>query len=797
MRISLSWINELLGIQSLPVSAEDLAAQLTLKVVEIEGIERSGPNLNGVIVAKVLSTAKHPEADRLTICQVSTGTKTVQVVCGAPNVAADQTVALATVGTVLNLKGKDGSVSPVTIKPAKLRGVPSEGMICAEDELGLGTSHDGILVLDSKLTLGQPLTQALGLGDTVLTVENHALSHRPDLWGHLGWAREIAAVLGLTPPKVPSITWETVGQGMTVEIHSAACHAYVGALVEGVDGSQESPKHLKDRLEACGLRPLGLIVDLTNLVMLELGQPMHAFDRRYISGERIVVRSATKSEPFATLDGRKHTLTDTDLLIADEKTGLALAGIMGGEGSMVRPDTKSLVLESASFQAAGLRRTRMRLGLSSDAAARFEKTLTPVLAPAAMNRFLTYLKQTVPTAVIRCQFHAGAISDPKRSVSFDPALLKRRTGLDIPEDQQRQYLNSLGIETQSNTALIPWWRHRDLEESYDLVEEIARLVGFEKITECLPAVTLATVRRCSLRRAQGALRSRLSAQGWDEVQTPIFVSQDWAEVLAWDSEKLLRLTNPLSSGQDILRADLLPALLEAAGRNARNFSSFGIYEIGKGYGKGKKSDWTPNEEWLLAGAFYHQDKLSPFYQARNAALAAVEALTGQVANLVPLDTDPRLIAGRAASILIGKTVFGVVGEVAPTLAKRADLPGPVAIFTLELEAILAAHPAVKPPQHVTPSRFQAVRREFTFLCPEALPFEQLAKAAQKGAGNLGRKVELVTIWRGEGVEAGKKAVSFAITLQSDEATLTEKDLSRTQERILSVVTHTTGAVLKL
>ncbi|MBN8526364.1 MAG: phenylalanine--tRNA ligase subunit beta, partial [Planctomycetes bacterium] len=370
MRVSLTWIRRLLATD-LPVSDQELSDRLSVHTCEIEALHRTGPNLDKVVVGKVLTCDKHPGADRLRCTTVDAGgPQPLKIVCGAPNVAAGQTVAVATIGCSLTMPGKDGKPVSITIKEAKLRGELSQGMICAEDELGLGASHDGIMVLSDALKPGTPLATALGLGDAVLEVSNTAITHRADLWGQLGWARETAAILGLPAPAAPATAWSDDAQGFSARIADPGCWSYCGAVVEGV-ANAESPKWMRDLLEAAGCRPLGLLVDVTNFVMLELGEPMHAFDRRAFSGREVTARAARAGEKLATLDGRTHELVADDIVIADGERALALAGVIGGQASAVAADTTAIVLEAASFAPERVRRTRIRHGIATDSAARF------------------------------------------------------------------------------------------------------------------------------------------------------------------------------------------------------------------------------------------------------------------------------------------------------------------------------------------------------------------------------------------------------------------------------------------
>ena len=801
MRVSLSWITRLLARTDLGIAPAELQAKLSTRVAEIEAeLETSGPAIDGVVVGKVLTCVQHPNADKLRCTTVDIGAlpdgtrKVVPVVCGAPNVAVGQTVAVATIGTKLTMPGKDGAPVSITIKASKLRGEPSEGMICAEDELGLGASHDGIMVLADSLNAGTPLKQALGLGDTVMVIENHALTNRPDLWGQLGWAREIAAALDLPTPRTPAITWPALGGTWSATISDDGCSTYCGAVVEGVANS-ESPRWLRESLEACGVRPLGLLVDITNFVMLELGQPMHAFDRRDLEGSSITVRGAAAGEQFTTLDGKAHQLQAGDLLICDAAKPVALAGIMGGVNSLVKADTTTVVLEGAVFRAERIRRTRIRTGIATDSSARFEKGQPAENGPAALNRAIELLTELCPGSRVTERFHAGRISAEVREIPLDPTRVKRMTGLDVPLDRQRQLLSGLGFVLKADSVIAPWWRAKDIHGPADLVEEVARHHGYQHLVPEVPRLPAAAPVVNVLRQAEYRARDVLSAHGWDEVAGYAFTSDPWIAALGLTSN-LIRLANPLSSEQTVLRPSLLPALAEAIARNRRNLPTVAIYEVGKRYGNGIGTGATADETVVIAGAYAAADDDAPFYAARDAALALLRGLGYDGTAVIRSEPHPELQTGRAVDLLVGRKRIGVAGELPKTLRTLANAPERVGFFAVELEQLVAAQGAPRPVPHVTPSRFQQVDREFTWICPEALPFGELVTATRQAAGELCQGVELITIYRGKPYAAGEKAVSLRVLLQSNERTLEERDLVNTQGRIQTAVEKRTPARLR-
>jgi phenylalanyl-tRNA synthetase beta chain len=809
MRVSLAWIKRLLAVQDLGMNEAELQAKIALSVCEIEGAERTMSHLDGVVVGRVLTCGPHPNAERLRLTTVDVGAaQPLSIVCGAANVAAGLTVAVATIGTTLHTVDSGGQAKSFTIKAAKLRGEPSEGMICAEDELGLGTGHAGILELAADLVPGTPLARALGLGDTVWVIENHAITHRPDLWGHLGWAREVAAATGKATAPPPDIGWQARGSGWSVSVHDEGCTSYFGAVVENVRNG-ESPKWMADLLSAAGVRPLSLLVDITNFVMLELGEPMHAFDLRQLPGKQVTVRAARDQERFTTLDQVERSLSAGDLLICDGDTPLALGGIMGGVNSMIQNDTTSILLEAAIFRPDRIRRTRQRTGLASDASARFEKGLYAELAPAAINRALALLEEIIPSCRITNRFHHGPHAQPELSLRFDPGHVGRLTGLAVDPSTQRGILERLGFHPQGDVVQIPWWRRKDVRVPVDLVEEIARHHGYDRIEPAIPRLPAAAPPPNLLSRTSQRARRSLSAQGWDEVATYAFTSERWTSVLQDDPAVLIRLEHPLSSEQTVLRPTLVGGLVEAVVRNRRHLATVRIYEIGKRYARGigltqcgeqVGAGGFSDEVLVCAGMYAEDGQETPFYGARDAAQTVLRELGyGEELTLAPPPMVPSWLTPARTLALFSRrerTPVGIIGELAQSVRSSADSQGPIAYFELALESLVRRHGLPKPVRFQPPSRFMRVEREFTWVSPEAVTFEQLASATERAAGELSCGVELVTIYRGDPIPAGQKALSLRLALQSSKRTLEEQELNQISQRVISGVIRDTGAQLR-
>jgi phenylalanyl-tRNA synthetase beta chain len=795
MRVSLSWIRRLLP-NAPAISDQDLSDRLSVHTCEIEAVHRTGPNLDGVVVGKVLTCEKHPGADRLRCTTVDAGGPSpLKIVCGAPNVAIGQTVAVATVGTTLTMPGKDGKPATITIKEAKLRGELSQGMICAEDELCLGTSHDGVMVLADALAAGTPLAVALGVGDAVLEVSNTAITHRADLWGHLGWAREVAAVLETTAPVEPDLRWNDAPAGWSVRRSDSGCWTYCGAVVEGV-ANGESPRWMRELLEAAGVRPLGLLIDVTNFVMLELGEPMHAFDLRAFQGREVLVRAARPGEKLATLDNREHELGPDDVVIADGEHALAVAGVIGGAASAVAADTTAILLEAASFVPERIRRSRMRHGFSTDSAARFEKTIQPELCPAAINRAVALLAELCPGCRVTARFHDGPLSGEVRSVAFDLGQADALTGFRDGPAAARARLSRLGFQVAGGdgaaSVAVPWWRRKDVTAAADLVEEAGRLAGWSRLAPEVPRLPAATPRANPLRTSEHRLRDALSAQGLDEVCTYVFASPAWCDALAVPEERRLRLEHPPQPEWTYLRPSLLPGLLRAVAENRKHLPALACYEIGKCYGPGLGA--SCDEVLVATGVVAAADDSAPFFAARDAALAGLAGL-GHQASFRPAEAGVDGVPGRTVELLVAGKPVGLASEVPRRLRELAGCPERVGWFRIDLERLLAVAGEPAPVRLAMPSRFQSVANDFTWECDEALPFARIETAVRQAGGTLLTGLVLSGIYRGAPYAAGRKAVTVTATLQSQDKTLEESDIAHARERILAAVA-TTGAVLR-
>jgi len=808
MRISWNWLRQYVDTDLTPQQAAVILTSTGLEVESVEPHEPVKGMLAGVVVGHVLECAKHPDADRLSLAVVDIGQgEPLRIVCGAPNVAAGQKVLVATVGASLNMS--DGG--SLVIKKSKIRGQESNGMICAEDELGLGQSHDGILILDHSAVPGTPAAQQLGL------VSDHVLEigltpNRTDAMGHVGVARDLIAAINyregqqleLKLPDVSAYTQDDDARGTPVEVKDAlACPRYCGVTLTQVNMAP-SPKWLQDRLLAIGLKPINNVVDVTNFVQHELGQPLHAFDADRLAGQRIVVRKATPGEAFTTLDGKERKLDAEDLVIADAEKPACIAGVFGGLTSGVSDATTTVFLESACFDPSHVRRTARRHGLNTDASFRFERGADPEITEYALRRAALLLKEVAGARI------ASAITDidhgrrSKAEVKFRFAEVERLTGITIASDDIVRALELLDFRVmdrnaQSITVQVPGNR-ADVRRPADVIEEILRIHGFDRVP--LPARLMAppvlheALTLESLRRDAGA---HLAARGYREIMTPSLVSQQRSATSGIAEEaQLVRLSNPLSNELDALRPTMLFGALQAIAHNVnRQQRDLRFFERGRVYvSQGEGARETETLSMAITGRRWNDNWRSEDRAIERAdAQEEVEALLARL-GLRGLWTDaehPLLDA--CAELRVQKRLIGLLGQVKPKELKSADLNQPVFYAELNEEALLDACRAATITYAEVP-RFPSVRRDLSLLVPDAARFEELRRIATQAERKLLREVGLFDVYQGDKLPAGRKSYALSFILRDEEKTLTDEQVDKAMGRIRAALEKEAGAEVR-
>jgi phenylalanyl-tRNA synthetase beta chain len=801
MRVPLGWLRSFI---ELPDEAE-LCERLTLAGLEIEEIVRSGPDLSALRVGVVLEKRQHPNADRLSLCRVDVGgPEAIAVVCGAPNVAAGQKVAVALPGSTL----PDGTV----LKKSKIRGETSEGMICSARELGLSDEHEGILVLDASAPVGAPLGDVLRAGETILDVE--ITPNRGDWVSMLGMAREVRALFGgelQLPPCDPSEGTRAASQDVRIAIEASdACARYVARVVRGVRVGS-SPDWLRARLEAAGMRAINNVVDATNLVLLEFGQPLHAFDLASLRGGMVRVRRAAAGEKLAALDGETRALAPTDLVIADAERAIALAGVIGGAETEVRDGTTEVLVESAQFAPVSVRRTSRRLGLRTEASYRFERGVDRDGVARAADRCARLIAELAGGTVSRGRVEAlGAPLPHADEVALDPAHPNRLLGTSLSSADVVGLLGRVGVTATAGAGgklrcTIPSWRN-DLAIPADLIEEVARIHGYDRIEAAMPLAALAPVAKPAAYALVDRARDSLARAGLVELRLfPALVPADLDGLRLPPDDPLrraVRIENPMPGQGSELATTLLPGLLHAANRNlARQVERLRIFEAGRVF-LARESSELPEEPLRAAGLVISGARASlwdpqvpppPFFAAKGAAEAVLSEL-GQPTAFHSGASVPWLHPGASGQLRRGDAVLCRVGDLHPEVAKAYAIDAPCAVFEIDLDACLRLAP--ESPCYRDPSPYPAVRRDLAVLLERSQPAGEVLDAIRKTAGSILVSADIFDRYEGKGVPPGKVSVAFRLVFQRGDRTLQDAEVGKTTERIVSLLGQRFGAELR-
>ncbi len=786
MYVSIKWLKRHVDLGGL--SAEQICDDLTLSTAEVEGLEPFAPWLGDVTVGLVKTREPHPDADKLSVCTVDIGgDEALTIVCGAPNVDAGQKVAVATVGTVLPGDFK--------IKKSKIRGVPSQGMICALDELGLGDDHEGIWVLPGDVAVGESLAKAMDLEDHVIEIDNKSLTHRPDLWGHRGIAGELAAIYRRDLRSI-DLTLPATGDapGCPVKIESPACSKYLALEIAGAR-ALPSPLWMQALLLAVGQRPIDQLVDLSNFVMLDLGQPNHTFDRRAIGDDGIVVRQAHAGETLRTLDDEERALVDTDLLICAGDTPVALAGIMGGEGSKVEGDTDALVLEVATFDPTVVRRTSARLALRTDSSARFEKSLDPTLPARAAAHFVRLLAELQPEVTLPSKLtEVGDGVDPAFSLRLRTDHVRRSLGKAVDDAEIRDILERLGfgvrdVEEGFEVAVPSARATKDIGIERDLVEEVGRIHRYGEIEPAAMAFDLVPPPRNDRRRLVRQIQDRLAGGArFHEVIAYSFVHDDLVKKLGQEDLGYVRVINPVVQGEERVRRSVVASLLAPLEANRRGGDDVRLFEIGKGYVPEDGNDrGEPRERHLLGlvwatprpgqHASFDENRFAQLYGVVSELIAHLgyEAPSWTVAEQAPAWAHPgKRLEARFDGV---DEALALVADLDPGAAAALGLSGElasdVAVAEISLDALLAGP---KRSARYTPlPKFPGIKVDVAVALDEATPSQAVVDAIEASGKGIVASVELFDLYRGDALGEGRKSLAYHVILQSGSKTLSEKD----------------------
>ena len=802
MKVPMRWLSEFVDTG---LTVEELAHRLTMAGLEAEKISVIGDAWDKIYIGHVEAVEQHPDADRLVLATVDAGEHRLQVVTGAPNIAQGQTVALALAGARLIDGHADGQVYR-TLKPSAIRGVRSEGMVCSEKELGLSDEHEGIMVLEAEAPKGAPLAE--WLGDTVIEFEiTPNLVHNFSI---LGIAREAGALTDrpVTTPPTYDLTSAPSGPEDLVTVAAPdLCARYVAVVIEGIEVGP-SPAWLQRRLLAAGVRPINTIVDATNYVMLEYGQPLHAFDADRLQDGRIVVRRARHGETLETLDHQVRKLDQEMLVIADTQRAVGLAGVMGGLDSEVTDDTRRIVLESANFDMKSVRRTARELKLRTDASARFERGLDPNLARDAAARATRLILDLTPQATVSAvaDVYPQPLTPWPLSLRF--AEIERLLGVRYDPERVLDVLRRLGfspmLDGEGDAAtlrlIVPTWRS-DVTLPADVVEEVARVIGYETLPEHLPIGQTPPVKRDPVYAMQRTVRSVLiGAGGWETI-TYVAVSDEDLRRLdpeaeqsvgahAIDFSALIRVRNPLQADRGVLRPTLLPSLLAVAAENLKHEVGLRLFEIARVYLP--STGELPCEVNVLGMVFVGQrNPLGRFTAADSGELdffdlkGTIEAMISRLGigqSEFRRIESAALHPGRAAGLYVNGDQIGILGELRPDRAQSFGIEAPrVAIAEIDLDALReAAHPI---PTDISVPRFLPVEQDFAIVVAEETAAAEVEAALRAGAGPLATTVTLFDIYRGPQIGENRKSLAYRVTFTAPDRALTDAELSKVRDRI--------------
>lgn len=788
MKFPESWLRQHVNTTA---TREELAATLTAIGLEVEEMTVLGDTLDGVVVARIVECAKHPEADKLQVCQVDAGTHgMLQIVCGAPNARPGLIAPLATIGT---------RVGELTIKAARLRGVESNGMLCSAKELGLDADASGLLELPADAPVGAPLAGYLGLPDA--SIELKLTPNRADCFGVRGIAFDVAAALGSSVEPLDAAPVAAASEAtMAIALQAGeAAPRFVGRVLEGVDATVATPAWMAERLRRSGVRPLSFLVDVTQYVMLELGQPMHAYDRDLLVGP-IGVRLAREGERLALLNGTEATLDPQFLAITDADRVVGLAGIMGGADTKVTDATRNVFLEAAHFAPAAIIGRSRKLGLHTDAGHRFERGVDPELPRIAVERatrLILGIAGGTPGPVIEAVLPQH-LPQPQ-AIQLRRARLARVLGVQVADAEVERILRALGLGVEAEAdgwQVTAPTRRFDLAIEEDLIEEIARIHGYDAIPTSLPGGATRLVATSETRVAEHDLREQLVARDFLEAINYAFVDAAWLD--AWQMRDAgLPLANPLSAELGVMRPALLPGLVAALGRNAaRQQPRVRLFEIGKVFAGGSEG---PVETLRIAavacgGATAEQwgvgARALDFHDLKG-DLEALAAQAGATLAFQP-SAPPHAHPGRSAEVLRDGVRIGWIGQLHPRLQQALGLDVDVLAFELDLAPLLA-----RPlPRAGALSRFPSVRRDLAFVVPEAVSWAALEAGVRAAAGASLREVRLFDRYVGKGVETGFKSLAMALILQDDSRTLTDRDVDAVVASVVAALEQEHGAAIR-
>lgn len=823
MKISFNWLKQFVDLPD-SITAQEVGDKLKMSTVEVEGIEVQGQNLDNVVIGKVLSVEKHPNADKLQVCQVDVGSEKITIVCGGSNVSVGMLTVVAKNGSKVKWHG-EGEL--IELKPTSIRGVESNGMICGADEVGLlemfpkSSEKEIVEIKNATYKPGTPVAEAFGMNDAILEIDNKSLSNRPDLWGHYGIAREVAALFNREVKVFKTkrledykIATEKIKINLKVEDEkfcSAAMFVAVSGLTVG-----PSPAWLQQKLLAVGQRPINNVVDITNYIMFEMGKPMHAFDVRSLQNAKggidVVVRPAKEGEELTLIGGKKLVLNPSYQIVGNKEVALSLAGIMGGENSGVTNDTTTVVFETAIFEASAIRKASTALGIRTDSSARFEKSLDSVLCLPSLERAVELILECCPGAKVASSVAGiGGKKFYSPKIEIPVEFFKQKIGVEIPTKTIVNILTRLGfgvVEKKKDLIVtVPSWRAtKDVSIAEDVVEEVLRMYGYDQVPSTMPTFSITPPVTNMLRKLERLVGETLVKElAYTEVYNYSFVSGEQITKLGDDASKYLELDNPISKEKPYIRRNLLPNMIENIVKNIDAVPEMKIFEIGKVY-HGEEAgprvsetsdELLPRQDVWVSIMYTNKKDSTPFWEAKRAAEALIQKLNVK-AVFVPYASQ-ELHAwqhpARACTIQIGETVVGRVYELHPTVAERFGLGARVGVCAFNLSTLNEMGVVGNTTVYKPVSLYPEVARDIAFVVAKGSAHDEILSAL-KGVDSLVTHVELFDVFSGKNMPEDKKSMAYRITFASAERTLVTEEVESVMKKIVSTLKEKFGAEVR-
>lgn len=782
MLLSKNWLNDYIKID---VNPREFAEAMTLSGSKVEVYEDLNEKIKNVVVGKILKIEKHPDADKLVVCQVDVGKDLpVQIVTGAKNVSEGDLVPCCLDNALLPNGTK--------IKKGKLRGVESCGMMCSIAELGMtlhdfpNACEDGIFILnDENVKVGEEIKNLIGYNDVITEFE--ITPNRPDCLSVIGLAREAAATFGknfkIKTPFVKAGT-DDINNYLSVEVKNIdLCKRYTARVVKDIK-IEPSPIWMRERLRAGGVRPINNIVDITNYVMLEYGQPMHAFDYACLNGRNIVVRNAEKGENIETLDDQQREIDENVLVIADKEKPVALAGVMGGANSEITDNTKVVVFESANFNGAAVRYASRKAGIRTESSARFEKGLDPKCTFDALERACELIELLGAGTVVNGIIDIDNSDKELRKIKFDANWINSFLGSDISKEEMERILLSLEFKIENGYIIVPSFRD-DVEGEADIAEEVARIYGYDKIPSHMFKGETSQGKYSEIQKFRNKINDALLSMGVNEIMTYSFMSPKEYDLIMLDKDakerKSIVISNPLGEDTSIMRTTIIPSMLKIASLNYSHRNLEGkLFEIGKIYIPRTQNE-LPDEKELVCICYYGQNE--NYLNIKGCIDELFDVLNIKIDDIQPVNNNPTFHPYRTAKIFVNGISAGIIGEIHPLVLKNYEIDVPLFMTVLDVDTLFNNREKEKTYKKLP--KFPSVTRDLSFICDDDVSVMSLEKIIRSKCGNLCENVELFDVYKGEQIEKGKKSVSFSYTLRASDRTLSDEEINNINNKILS------------